>query len=72
MITAYNLGTAPATCENGHIWWSGKRYEAKYYEASRITGPYTEERDEKVIELLKSRGIEKTNILGGIFQIEPK
>ena len=26
-ITEKNMLTAPATCENGHIWWSGNKYK---------------------------------------------
>ena len=70
-ITAHELGTVSATCENGHTWWEGKKYKAKYYEATTIKNAFEDERHEDVIALLKSRGITKTNILGGIFQIEP-
>ena len=26
-ITELNMLTAAATCENGHIWWSGEKYK---------------------------------------------
>ena len=68
-ITAHNLGTAPATCEKGHTWWEGKKYEANYYDARKAK--------DKVILLSRKDLSTNTywdtlNLLGGRFEIEPK